>query len=252
MRKTGLCGVVIATLFGTAGLLQHPSHQVHVQHNQQQITSTLAQAGVNLLNSYPIINGRPAASGTLLPVGFLQVTYDQQPSPAQINAYARAAIATRAAQAAHVVAVAAQARAEAQEQAEAAAAEAQAQAAAAAQAQAEQRAYEAEQAQAAAQAKAAAAAAAAAKAQSTTSSSSPAGGVWAELRGCESGGDYSADTGNGYYGAYQFALATWEGLGFSGLPSNASPAEQDQAAQELQARSGWGQWPACAAELGLT
>jgi hypothetical protein len=79
----------------------------------------------------------------------------------------------------------------------------------------------------------------------------PSGGVWYELRMCESGDNYAEDTGNGYYGAYQFALSTWYGLGFSGLPSDASPALQDEAAQELQAEAGWGQWPSCAAQLGL-
>ena len=78
------------------------------------------------------------------------------------------------------------------------------------------------------------------------------GDVWAELRRCESGGNYADDTGNGYYGAYQFSLATWRGLGFSGLPSAATPAVQDRAAQELQARSGWGQWPSCSRQLRLT
>ncbi|MGH9074109.1 MAG: transglycosylase family protein, partial [Acidimicrobiales bacterium] len=57
--------------------------------------------------------------------------------------------------------------------------------------------------------------------------------------------------GNGYYGAYQFSAATWAGLGYRGLPSQASPAEQDQAAARLQAGSGWGQWPTCSAMLGL-
>ncbi len=76
-------------------------------------------------------------------------------------------------------------------------------------------------------------------------------GVWAELRRCESGGNYATDTGNGYYGAYQFSLRTWQGLGYSGLPSDAPPAIQDQAASRLQARSGWGQWPACSRRLGL-
>lgn len=73
----------------------------------------------------------------------------------------------------------------------------------------------------------------------------------ARLRQCESGDDYQADTGNGYYGAYQFALSTWQSLGYSGLPSQAAPATQDQAAMTLQQRSGWGQWPVCAALLGL-
>jgi hypothetical protein len=85
----------------------------------------------------------------------------------------------------------------------------------------------------------------------TVPQAAPAGGVWYELRMCESGGNYAIDTGNGYYGAYQFALSTWYGLGFSGLPSDAAPAVQDEAAAELQARSGWGQWPTCSAELGL-
>ncbi len=73
----------------------------------------------------------------------------------------------------------------------------------------------------------------------------------ARLRQCESGDDYQANTGNGYYGAYQFALSTWESLGFSGLPSAAPPATQTQAATELQHEAGWGQWPVCAALLGL-
>lgn len=71
------------------------------------------------------------------------------------------------------------------------------------------------------------------------------------LRQCESGGNYATRTGNGYYGAYQFSLRTWRGLGFTGLPSDADPATQDQAAQQLQARSGWGQWPACSRRLHL-
>jgi hypothetical protein len=76
--------------------------------------------------------------------------------------------------------------------------------------------------------------------------------VWAGLRRCESGGNYAENTGNGYYGAYQFSAATWHGLGFPGLPSDASPAVQDRAAQQLQARSGWGQWPSCSRRLRLT
>lgn len=78
-----------------------------------------------------------------------------------------------------------------------------------------------------------------------------AGGVWAELRNCESGGNYSADTGNGFYGAYQFTQQTWTDLGMPGTPNQAPPAMQDAAAQKLQAAAGWGQWPACAAALGL-
>lgn len=74
---------------------------------------------------------------------------------------------------------------------------------------------------------------------------------FARLRQCESGGNYRANTGNGYYGAYQFDLRTWRGQGFSGYPHQAAPATQDRAAQQLQADRGWQPWPACARKLGL-
>ncbi|MFJ3405696.1 transglycosylase family protein [Promicromonospora sp. NPDC090134] len=77
------------------------------------------------------------------------------------------------------------------------------------------------------------------------------GGVWAQLAQCESGGDPTTNTGNGYYGLYQFSQQTWVAMGGSGLPSDASAAEQTMRAQKLQAQSGWGQWPGCAAKLGL-
>ncbi len=79
----------------------------------------------------------------------------------------------------------------------------------------------------------------------------PLGGVWLELRSCESSNNYGDDTGNGYYGAYQFSLPTWNSLGYAGTPSEAPYYIQDQAAQRLQARSGWSQWPQCSARLGL-
>lgn len=75
--------------------------------------------------------------------------------------------------------------------------------------------------------------------------------TWAQLRMCESSGNYHVNTGNGYYGAYQFNLATWHGLGYPGLPSDASPAVQDAAAQKLYNQRGWQPWPACSAKLGL-
>jgi hypothetical protein len=82
--------------------------------------------------------------------------------------------------------------------------------------------------------------------------SASTGGVWAALRQCESGGNYQENTGNGFYGAYQFSASTWTNLGYPGRPDQAPPAMQDAAAQKLQARSGWGQWPACSRKLGLT
>lgn len=78
-------------------------------------------------------------------------------------------------------------------------------------------------------------------------SASPAGGELAAIRLCESGGDYTADTGNGFYGAYQFTQASWEAVGGTGNPAAASPAEQDRRAAALLARSGAASWPVCGA-----
>lgn len=70
--------------------------------------------------------------------------------------------------------------------------------------------------------------------------------VWAALRNCESHGNYQTNTGNGYYGAYQFSASTWRsmktGYEFAHL---APPEVQDDAAIRLQQRGGWGQWPVC-------
>ncbi len=74
--------------------------------------------------------------------------------------------------------------------------------------------------------------------------------VFANIRQCESGGNYSTNTGNGYYGAYQFSQQTWNSLGYSGVPSDASPATQDAAAAQLASRAGFGQWPVCGAGGG--
>jgi hypothetical protein len=79
-----------------------------------------------------------------------------------------------------------------------------------------------------------------------------AGGNWLRLRECESGNNYAENTGNGYYGAYQFSQQTWDNLGYPGRPDLESPAMQDAAAQKLQQEAGWGQWPACSAALGLS
>ena len=73
----------------------------------------------------------------------------------------------------------------------------------------------------------------------------------ARLRACESGGNYRINTGNGYYGAYQFDRQTWRALGYSGMPHQADPATQDDAVRKLQSRRGWGPWPACSRKLGL-
>lgn len=88
----------------------------------------------------------------------------------------------------------------------------------------------------------------------TVKSTAPAvagGSVWDQLAACESGGRWNINTGNGYYGGLQFLPSTWRAVGGTGLPHQHSREEQIHRAQILQARSGWGQWPACARKLGL-
>jgi hypothetical protein len=85
------------------------------------------------------------------------------------------------------------------------------------------------------------------RAAATTATAGGAGGALAAIRQCESGGNYSTDTGNGFYGAYQFTQSSWAAVGGSGNPAAASPAEQDKRAGMLMARSGAGNWPVCAA-----
>jgi hypothetical protein len=65
------------------------------------------------------------------------------------------------------------------------------------------------------------------------------------IRACESGGNYATNTGNGFYGAYQFTQSTWNSVGGSGSPAAASPAEQDRRAAMLYAREGASPWPVC-------
>jgi hypothetical protein len=75
--------------------------------------------------------------------------------------------------------------------------------------------------------------------------------TWDALAQCESGGNWSINTGNGYYGGLQFSASTWAAVGGSGLPHEHSRETQIHFGQILQARSGWGQWPHCTSQLGL-
>ncbi|MHA3701413.1 transglycosylase family protein [Jatrophihabitans sp. YIM 134969] len=78
----------------------------------------------------------------------------------------------------------------------------------------------------------------------------PSADSWYRLRMCESSNNYRINTGNGYYGAYQFDLATWRSVGGSGYPNQASAAEQDARALQLYRNRGWQPWT-CARILGL-
>ena len=74
--------------------------------------------------------------------------------------------------------------------------------------------------------------------------------IWDRLAQCESGGNWSINTGNGYYGGLQFSLSSWRGVGGSGYPHYHPRDEQIYRAELLLDRQGWGAWPACSRKLG--
>ncbi|HEX4690333.1 MAG TPA: transglycosylase family protein [Solirubrobacteraceae bacterium] len=65
------------------------------------------------------------------------------------------------------------------------------------------------------------------------------------IAACESGGNPATDTGNGFYGKYQFTQSTWASVGGTGNPAAASEAEQDARAAQLYAQQGSAPWPVC-------
>lgn len=69
---------------------------------------------------------------------------------------------------------------------------------------------------------------------------------WSALADCESGGNPRAvSSGGSYRGLYQFSISTWNSVGGSGDPIDASPSEQTYRAWVLYQRSGRGPWPVC-------
>ena len=92
-------------------------------------------------------------------------------------------------------------------------------------------------------------------AQQTRSAPRPSTGgntVWDRLAQCESGGNWSINTGNGYYGGLQFLPSTWRSAGGTGMPHQHSREEQIRVAINLRdSGQGYRPWPQCAARLGL-
>jgi uncharacterized protein YabE (DUF348 family) len=71
-------------------------------------------------------------------------------------------------------------------------------------------------------------------------------GVWDAIAACESGGNWAADTGNGYYGGLQFNLGTWHAYGGPGRPDQQSRETQISIAEKVRdASGGYGAWPVC-------
>ncbi len=68
---------------------------------------------------------------------------------------------------------------------------------------------------------------------------------WDAVAACESGGNWSINTGNGYYGGLQFTMGTWQSNGGSGSPHTASREEQIRVANNVLQTQGIGAWPVC-------
>lgn len=69
---------------------------------------------------------------------------------------------------------------------------------------------------------------------------------WDRIAACESGGNWAANTGNGYYGGLQFNLGTWRANGGQGRPDQQSREAQIAVAERVRAASGgYGAWPVC-------
>src|SRR5699024_4053446 len=79
--------------------------------------------------------------------------------------------------------------------------------------------------------------------------------TWDRVAQCESGGDWSINTGNGYYGGLQFHQQTWEGHGgteFAPRADQASKGQQIAVAERVLQTQGPGAWTVCSVEAGLT
>jgi nucleoid-associated protein YgaU len=85
-----------------------------------------------------------------------------------------------------------------------------------------------------------------------TSASAAGSSTWDKVAQCESGGNWSINTGNGYYGGLQFTQSTWRANGGKGSPQGASKAEQIRVAENVLKTQGPGAWPVCSKKAGLT
>ncbi|WP_152351770.1 transglycosylase family protein [Brachybacterium subflavum] len=93
--------------------------------------------------------------------------------------------------------------------------------------------------------------------KSSSSAKAPSvsdGSVWDTIARCESGGNWSINTGNGFKGGLQFTDQTWRAFGggaYASSADQASRAQQIAVAKKVQAAQGWGAWPGCTSKLGI-
>ncbi|MGW3044685.1 transglycosylase family protein [Kitasatospora sp. NPDC001159] len=88
----------------------------------------------------------------------------------------------------------------------------------------------------------------------TGASAAPAS-AWDSVAQCESGGDWSINTGNGFYGGLQFTSSTWKAFGgtaYASQANQASKAQQISVAEKVLASQGPGAWPVCSQKAGLS
>ncbi|MEU0407563.1 transglycosylase family protein [Streptomyces griseorubiginosus] len=79
--------------------------------------------------------------------------------------------------------------------------------------------------------------------------------TWNKVAACESGNNWSINTGNGYYGGLQFTRSTWEAYGGTRYAARADLATKDQqiaVAEKVLDGQGPGAWPTCSVRAGLT
>ncbi len=79
------------------------------------------------------------------------------------------------------------------------------------------------------------------------------GTIWDSLAGCEAGGNWAINTGNGFFGGVQFDQGTWEangGLRYAPRADLATREEQIAIADVTRQRQGWGAWPVCSGRVG--
>jgi len=88
-----------------------------------------------------------------------------------------------------------------------------------------------------------------------TSASAASSSTWDAVAQCESGGNWSIDTGNGYSGGLQFSPSTWSAYGgdqYAASASQASESQQIAVAERVLASQGPGAWPVCGPKAGLS
>ncbi|WP_354644721.1 transglycosylase family protein [Kitasatospora camelliae] len=90
---------------------------------------------------------------------------------------------------------------------------------------------------------------------SAPSASAASASTWDAVARCESGGNWSINTGNGFYGGLQFSAGTWRAYGgtaYAPQANQASRAQQIVVAEKVLASQGPGAWPVCSRKAGLT